>query len=248
MMNQFEIDINCDVGEGVGNEADIFPFISSCNIACGGHAGDKKTMMKIASLAKQHNIKVGSHPSYPDKANFVREVMDISHQDLIQSIKQQLSDFDAILEREDIPLHHIKAHGALYNQTAKDEKLAKVYLDAIEEYKEKAMLYVPFGSVIARMAKERGFRIWFEAFADRNYNADLSLVSRKEENALIEEPVAVSKHILPIIKKGEVMTIDGNKINIQADTLCIHGDTVSALKILTYLSRALPQNQVQLAK
>lgn len=246
-MNKFEIDVNCDVGEGVGNEADIFPFISSCNIACGGHAGDKKTMLKIASLAKKHHLKVGSHPSYPDKANFGREVVDISHQDLIQSIKQQLLDFDSILEQEGIPLHHIKAHGALYNQTAKNGDLATVYLDAIEDYKEKAMLYVPFGSVLARTAKERGFRIWFEAFADRNYNPDLSLVSRKEENALIEEPEAVLKHILPIIKEGEVL-VDGKAIHIQADTLCIHGDTVSALKILTYLSRALPQNQVQLAK
>ncbi|MDF0717335.1 5-oxoprolinase subunit PxpA [Muricauda sp. 334s03] len=247
-MNQFKIDINCDVGEGVGNEADIFPFISSCNIACGGHAGNTKTMLRIASLAKKHNLKVGSHPSYPDKANFGREVMDISHQDLIQSIKQQLSDFDDILKRKGIPLHHIKAHGALYNQTAKDEKLAMVYLDAIEVYKEKAILYVPFDSAVAKIAEERGFKIWFEAFADRNYNADLSLVSRKEENALIEDPEAVLQHILPIIKKGKVFTIDGKASNIQVDTLCIHGDTVSALKILTYLSRALPQNKVQIAK
>jgi len=247
-MNQYKIDINCDVGEGVGNEAEIFPYISSCNIACGGHAGNKKTMLTVASLAKQHNIKVGSHPSYPDKANFGREVMDISHRDLIQSINRQLSDFDEVLKQTGIPLHHIKAHGALYNQTAKDENLATVYLNAIEDYKGKAMLYVPFDSIIARIAEERGFKTWFEAFADRNYSADLSLVSRKEKNALIEEPEAVLQHILPIIKKGKVLTVDGKASNIQADTLCIHGDTVSALKILTYLSRTLPQNQVQLAK
>ncbi|MBO0329767.1 5-oxoprolinase subunit PxpA [[Muricauda] lutisoli] len=247
-MHKFKIDINCDVGEGVGNEADIFPFISSCNIACGGHAGDKKTMLKVASLAKQHNIKVGSHPSYPDKANFGREVMDISDQDLIQSIKRQLLDFDEVLEQEGIPLHHIKAHGALYNQTAKDENLAKVYLDAIKDYKERVLLYVPFNSVITRIAEERGFKIWFEAFADRNYNSDLSLVSRKEENALIEAPEAVLKHILPIIKKNEVFTLNSESRKIQADTLCIHGDTVSALKILMYLSKELPKNQVEIQK
>jgi len=247
-MDTFSIDINCDVGEGVGNEADIFPYISSCNIACGGHAGDKETMLKITSLAKQHTIKVGSHPSYPDKANFGREVMDISNRDLIQSIKQQLSDFDEVLEQQGIHLHHIKAHGALYNKTAKDEDVAKIYLEAINDYKERAILYVPFGSVIAEQAVARGFKVWFEAFADRNYNSDLSLVSRKQENALIEEPEGVLKHILPIIKKGEVLTVDGRLLKIQADTLCIHGDTVSALKILTYLSKQLPQKQVRIQK
>ena len=247
-MNQFKIDINCDVGEGVGNEADIFPYISSCNIACGGHAGDLETMFKVASLAKKHQLKVGAHPSYPDKANFGREVMNISNQALIQSIEQQLTDFDKVLKGEEIPLHHIKAHGALYNQTAKDEDLAAVYLDAIVGYKEKALLYVPFDSVVAKMAKEQGFSVWFEAFADRNYNSDLSLVSRKDENALIEAPEAVLQHILPIIKNGKVWTVEREWRKIQADTLCIHGDTVSALKILMYLSKQLPQNQVHIQK
>nr|WP_321412760.1 5-oxoprolinase subunit PxpA [uncultured Allomuricauda sp.] len=245
-MNQFKIDINCDVGEGVGNEANIFPFISSCNIACGGHAGDKETMFGIASLAKKHQLKVGAHPSYPDKTNFGREVMNISNEALKQSIKQQMADFDKVLEDEEIPLHHIKAHGALYNQTAMNENLSKVYLDAIADYKEKTILYVPFDSIIAKMAEELGFKIWFEAFADRNYNSDLSLVSRKDKNALIEDPEAVLEHILPIIKNGQVWTVEHEWCKIQANTLCIHGDTVSALKILTYLSKQLPQNQVHI--
>ncbi|MHA7832522.1 MAG: 5-oxoprolinase subunit PxpA [Flagellimonas sp.] len=247
-MGQFKIDINCDVGEGVGNEADIFPFISSCNIACGGHAGDQETMLKVAYLAKKHNLKVGSHPSYPDKANFGREVMDISDQNLIQSIRKQLADFDEVLKQEQISLHHIKAHGALYNQTAKDEELAKAYLDAIDDYKDRVLLYVPYNSVVAKLAKERGFKLWFEAFADRNYNSDLSLVSRKDENALIEDPEAVLRHILPIIKNSKVVAVNGESLIIKANTLCIHGDTVSALKILMYLSSALPKNQVEIQK
>ncbi|AEM72275.1 LamB/YcsF family protein [Allomuricauda ruestringensis DSM 13258] len=247
-MKKWKIDINCDVGEGVGNEADIFPYISSCNIACGGHAGNQETMLKVASQAKEHHLKVGSHPSYPDKANFGREVMDISNQDLIQSIRKQLADFDEVLEQKQITLHHIKAHGALYNQTANDKNLAKVYLEAIIDYKDKAILYVPFGSVIAKMAMEKGFKVWFEAFADRNYNSNMSLVSRKQENALIEEPEAVLQHILPIIKKSKVLSVDGESMEIKANTLCIHGDTVSALKILMYLSKELAKNQVQIQK
>lgn len=247
-MIQYTVDINCDVGEGVGNEADIFPYISSCNIACGGHAGDTEMMYRVVSLAKRHRLKVGAHPSYPDKTNFGREVMDISNEDLVQSIQKQLSDFDAVLQQEEVTLHHIKAHGALYNQTAKDKELAKVYLNAIKDYKEKAVLFVPFGSEISMVAQKEGFEVRFEAFADRNYNPDLSLVSRKEPNALIEEPEAVLQHILPIIKKGEVLAMNGEPCRIQADTFCIHGDTVSALKILMYLSKELPRNQVQLAK
>ncbi|USD25184.1 5-oxoprolinase subunit PxpA [Flagellimonas marinaquae] len=245
-MDQFTIDINCDVGEGVGNEADILPFISSCNIACGGHAGDSETMGHVVALAKRHHVKVGSHPSYPDRINFGRKVMHISNHELSKSIKKQLADFDEVLKQQNVSLHHIKAHGALYNQTAKDEDLANVFLSAIDGYKDRAILYVPFDSVIAKIGEERGFKIWFEAFADRNYNRDLSLVSRKENNALIENPEAVLAHILLMIKKQEVLTIEEERHNIQAKTFCVHGDTVSALKILMYLSEKLPQNQVHL--
>ncbi|MCK0159704.1 5-oxoprolinase subunit PxpA [Allomuricauda sp. F6463D] len=247
-MDAFKIDINCDVGEGVENETDIFPYISSCNIACGGHAGDEETMVRVASLARTHGLKIGAHPSYPDKPNFGREVMDISEQDLIHSLRKQLEDFDKILEQENSTLHHIKAHGALYNQTAKDEQLARVYLDAIATYRNDAILYVPFGSVIAKMANERGFRVWYEAFADRNYHSDLTLVSRKKDNAVIEKPEKVLQHILPIIKKNEVISINNESMKIYANTLCIHGDTVSALKILMYLSAELAKNQVQIQK
>lgn len=247
-MDRSKVDINCDVGEGVGNEADIFPYISSCNIACGGHAGDWDTMLKVALLAKKHGLKIGAHPSYPDKANFGREVMDIPSQDLIQSIRKQLADFDKVMRQEDITLHHIKAHGALYNQTAKDGELAKVYLDAIVAYRDNAVLYLPYGSVIANMAKERGFQVWFEAFADRNYNSDMTLVSRKEKNAIVEEPEQVLQHILPIIKNDEVISVKGESLKICAHTLCIHGDTASALKILMYLSKELPKNRVHIQK
>jgi UPF0271 protein len=245
-MKRWTIDINCDVGEGVGNEPEIFPFISSCNIACGGHAGDTATMLQIVQLAKQHKVKIGAHPSYPDRENFGREVMDISEHELHQSIQEQVKTFESVLEREQSELHHIKAHGALYNQTAKDKDLAKIYLDAIQEYKTRSVLYVPFGSVIAQVALQQGFQVWYEAFSDRNYNSDLSLVNRKQDNALIQDPEQVLQHILPIIKEGHVKTTSGKLVKIETKTLCIHGDTPSALKILTYLSQELSKHKVQL--
>ena len=247
-MKEWHIDINCDVGEGIGNEPELFRHISSCNIACGGHAGNLDTMTEVIQLAKRHHIKIGAHPSYPDRLNFGREAMDIPAAELKQSIKDQLSTFCGILKKENIQLHHIKAHGALYNQTAKDADLAKIYLDAIANFKDKTLLYVPFKSVIAKMAIKKGFQLCYEGFADRNYNSDLSLVSRKLSNALIQEPNQVLEHILPIIKEHRVIDITGSSTNIEAETLCVHGDTDSALEILVYLTQELPKHRVRLLK
>ncbi len=245
-MKPFVIDINCDVGEGVGNEPDLFPYISSCNIACGGHAGDEATMRSIAALAQPHQVKIGAHPSYPDKPNFGREVMDISNEALSASIKNQLATFDGILEEINGKLHHIKAHGALYNETAKNEELAQNYLNAISEYRTRAIVYVPYGSVIASLAKAQGFELWFEGFADRNYNPDLSLVSRKSDKALIHRPEEVLNHVLPMICENRVLTISDQLVPIEVQTLCVHGDTSSALEILMYLSTELPNHQVKI--
>ncbi|MBS9464151.1 5-oxoprolinase subunit PxpA [Flagellimonas sp. 389] len=247
-MEGWTIDINCDVGEGIGNEKSLMPLISSCNIACGGHAGDIKSMIKTVKLADSHNVKVGAHPSYPDKTNFGRKVMKISNSELKQSIIDQLAIFNEILQKEDVELHHIKAHGALYNQLAKDSVLAKLYLEAVSEHKNQVYLYVPFKSVIAEIAEENGFRVMYEAFGDRNYNDDLSLVSRKLKTALIQEPETVLEHILPIVKQKKVITLNGEEIKIKVDTICIHGDTPTALEILMYLSTELPSYKVQLQK
>ncbi|MGW9686421.1 5-oxoprolinase subunit PxpA [Flagellimonas sp. 2504JD1-5] len=243
---QRQIDINCDVGEGVGNEAELLPLINSCNIACGGHAGNFTSMRETIRMAKTHNVKIGAHPSYPDKVNFGRQVMSISNEDLKTSIQEQLANFDRALEFESAQLHHIKAHGALYNQVAKDVELAKLYLETIGSYRKSTYLYVPFGSEIAKLAMEKDFKIIYEAFADRNYNPDLSLVSRKLDGALLENPNQVLEHILSMITKGFVRTITGKSVPIQVDTLCVHGDTPSALQILTYLSQQLPNHGIQL--
>ncbi|AWX46268.1 UPF0271 protein [Flagellimonas maritima] len=247
-MKSWTIDINCDVGEGIGNEEALFPFISSCNIACGGHAGDIKSMTEIVRLSKLHKIRVGAHPSYPDKPNFGRKIMKISASELKQSIVDQLNTFSRVIRNEDVPLHHIKAHGALYNQTAKDESLAEIYLEAVSEYNNGVFLYVPFGSKIANIAIKKGLKIKYEAFGDRNYNDDLSLVSRKSKNALIEKPEKVLEHILPIIKEHRLFTIHGKIVQIMADTICVHSDTQTALEILMYLSKELPFKKVQLQK
>jgi len=247
-MDTVNIAINCDVGEGVGNEAELFKYISSCNIACGGHAGDALSMRKIARMAVQHGVRVGAHPSYPDRQNFGRVTMKMPTTALVESIERQMGDFTAILEAERIPLHHIKPHGALYNDLAIDVDLANTFLDAIHAFKHMAYLYVPYGSKIEKQALKQNFSLRYEAFADRNYEVNLSLVSRKKANALITDPETVLQHLLFMVRKGKVRTPEGVEISLKADTFCIHGDTPSALKILMYLSDRLPSYGVSVLK
>lgn len=239
------IDINCDVGEGVGNEKELFPMISSCNIACGGHAGSKETIRWCLELAKEFNVKVGAHPSYPDKENFGRVSMSISDADLIKSIQAQMQLFESVRSKLNTPLHHIKPHGALYNDIAKNEQLSQAFLKSIEAFKDEVYLYVPFNSVVEKVAKKNGYKVRIEAFADRNYNNDLNLVSRKEDNALISNEEEVLKHVLRMAKDNVVKTIKNEDIAMNADTYCIHGDTPSALQILMYITEHLPEYNLQ---
>lgn len=247
-MRKMYIDINCDVGEGIGNESALFPYISSCNIACGGHAGDLDTMSEVVRLAKKFRIKVGAHPSYPDRENFGRKSLKIEKGLLKESIGKQINSLETILKSADMELHHIKAHGALYNDIAGDLNLSKIFLESIQAYKDHVMIYVPYGSVIEEEASKQGYNISREAFGDRNYNDDLSLVSRRSSQALIEDPKKVLDHILSMVKNNEVNTIGGEKKKIKADTFCIHGDTATALQILMYLSDELPKQHIFLKK
>lgn len=247
-MNIYSIDINCDLGEGFNNESLIMPYISSCNIACGAHAGDRETMKLVAGLAKEHRVLVGAHPSYPDKQNFGRSTMQISDGDLIKSVRDQILELEGILEEIHISMAHIKPHGALYNDVARDSRIAGLFIEAINPFKDKKALYVPYGSTIEKLALANGFKITYEAFADRNYNSDLSLVSREHSNALIQDPMDVLKHIIYIVENQQVKTVDGAPIKLLADTYCIHGDAPSTLQILMYLSKELPKYKIFIKK
>ena len=247
-MDVHGIDINCDVGEGIGNEALLLPLISSCNIACGAHAGDERTMRQVVQLAIKNKVKIGAHPGYPDRANFGRKAMDITHAALNESIVSQIHLLARIVHEEKGVLHHIKAHGALYNTIAKNEQLALAFLSTILPYKESVYLYVPYGTPICALASDMGFQIKAEAFADRNYNPDLSLVSRAMDNAVIHQPDMVLTHVLNMVKSNSVRTVENRQIPMKADTYCVHGDTASALEILMYLSQELPKHQVQINK
>jgi UPF0271 protein len=243
-MNQTIVDINADVGEGLNNEAQLMPYLSSCNIACGGHAGNKETMLNVVRIAKDHKVKIGAHPSYPDNHNFGRQIMEISCADLYTSLKQQIRSLMQVLRSEHATLHHVKPHGALYNLAAIDKKTAEVIIEVVKSIALPIYLYVPYRSIIADLAQKEQIKITYEAFADRNYNADLTLVSRTQNNAIITNPDDVFTHVGRMIFEQKVKTISGVEVEIKADTFCVHGDNPEAINLLRKLTQKLQESKV----
>ncbi len=239
-----KVDINCDVGEGIANENLLMSYISSCNIACGGHFGNTETIDKTIALAIKNNVLIGAHPSFPDKENFGRKVLTISLNELQKSIEGQLELFMERLSFFDVRLNHIKPHGALYNLIAVDEDYANLVVKTIKKYSKNMFLYVPYNSVIEKIAIENNVKIKYEAFADRNYNNDLTLVSRTNKEAVITNPNEVFNHILLMIKKGKVKTIFNEEKTIKAETFCVHGDNKNAVSVLKSLSENLKKEGV----
>ena len=242
----YSIDINADVGEGLNVENHLMPFISSCSIACGGHAGDLETMRNVVRLAKKHKVKIGAHPSFPDRENFGRKAVKMESSELAISIKEQILKLSGILEEEKLKMHHVKLHGALYNLAARDENLATLIIKVVKNLGFPVKLYVPYKSVIATMAQQKGLPIVYEAFADRNYDNNLKLVSRTFEKALITEPEKVFNHVFQMIKHNQVTTVSGQTMDIKASTFCIHGDNSNALEIAAYLNKKLTDNGIKI--
>ncbi len=240
------IDINVDVGEGINNESQLMPYISSCNIACGGHAGDDDSMKMVVNLAKQYQVKIGAHPSFPDRENFGRQNIKISCAGLYKSIREQINSLMKILRDENAMLHHIKPHGALYNLAATDKSTATVIIEVMKSISLPIKLYVPYNSVIAELALKENIPIVYEAFADRNYNDDLSLVSRNEKNAIISESEELFNHVFRIIIQRKVKTINGVEVKIIANTFCIHGDNPKAVNLIKDLNERLEQIHISI--
>jgi UPF0271 protein len=217
-------DINCDLGEGIGNEAFIIPYISSANIACGYHAGDVNTMYQTVELAVKHNVSVGAHVSYLDKANFGRTEMNLPGDEVYELVEQQLIILKEITDLFDIPITHVKPHGALYNQSSKDKKLANTIARAVKDFDHRLILLGLSGSHSIQEAELLGLKTANEVFADRSYQDDGSLTPRSLSNAIIEDTAAMIKQVLQMLNEGIVTTVSGKIIPIKAETICIHGD------------------------
>ena len=230
------VKLNADLGEGANIEKLIMPFLSSCSIACGGHTGDVNSMSEAVKIAVEHNVKIGAHPSYPDKDGFGRIPINISNKDLSKSLISQINSLNQILNDFKINLDHIKPHGALYNLSAKNYDLAMLIIEVVTQNYDGVYLYVPSGSLIEKLALENNVKIKKEVFLDRNYNSDNSLVSRDNENAIIKSSKLMFDRIENLTKNGFLLSVSGKKINLQADTFCIHGDSPNIVDYLNGLN------------
>ncbi|MDT0678373.1 5-oxoprolinase subunit PxpA [Autumnicola musiva] len=240
-----EIHINCDLGEGGDFDAELMPLISACNIACGGHAGNSVSISRTIDLAIANNVEIGAHPSYPDKENFGRKSLKLPDEDLIASIIEQVKLVKKIAEEKGGKISHVKPHGALYNDAAKNKKTAEIVLDSLRQIEGDFTLYAPYNSIISRLAKPE-IKVVFEAFADRNYNADLSLVYRSKPNAIIHQEEAVFKHVFQMFSEGKIRNGNESEINIKADTFCLHSDTKNSVQILSFLNKNLLDRNVKI--
>jgi 5-oxoprolinase (ATP-hydrolysing) subunit A len=224
------IDINCDMGEGMGNEEQLMPFINSANIACGYHAGNAATMQQVIRLCMQYNVHIGAHPSFLDKENFGRTPMHLSPEEIYTIVTAQLNNINTIAKKCGAKIHHVKPHGALYNMAAKNTTIAKAIAQAVKDVDASLIYYGLSGSVMIDEAKKIGLQTANEVFADRTYQSDGSLTPRTQPNALIGNADEVIKQVVKFIKENKVTAATGEDIFIKADTICIHGDGEHAVE------------------
>ncbi len=222
------IDLNCDMGEGMPNDAAIMPYISSANIACGYHAGDEETICRTIELCLKYNVAIGAHPGFDDKPNFGRVPVHLSAEEIYQLMWNQLVTINDICKEKKTRLHHVKPHGALYNMAASDIQISAEIARALLDFNPKLILYGLSGSILIDVANAAGLKTANEVFADRTYQANGSLTPRTHEHALIDKVEKGIEQVMQMITTNSVKTITGQVIPIKADTICIHGDGIQA--------------------
>lgn len=218
------------MGEGLENEAQLIPFISAANIACGYHAGNEETMRQVIKLCLENNVHIGAHPSFDDRENFGRTAIQLPVEEIYNLITAQLEIINTTAIEYGAKLHHVKAHGALYNMAAKDKAIAKAIAQAVKDFDDSLIYYGLSGSVMIEEAAKLGLITANEVFADRTYQYDGSLTPRSQKNALIDDSNELIKQVTKFIKENKVTTVTGEDIFLKADTICIHGDGANAVE------------------
>ena len=235
------IDLNSDVGEGAGHDAEVMPFITSANIACGAHAGDERTMRETIALALRHGVAIGAHPGYRDPANFGRLPMTLDPLALIEEVAGQIRMLREIATATGASLRHVKAHGAMYNQAERDEAIARTVATGIFDDARNGdlVVFAPPGSAMLAAAEAMDLRVAREGFVDRAYEPDGTLRSRRLSGAVHTDPAAAAAQAVSIALDGRVRAFDGSLIPLEVDTLCLHGDTPGAPAIAAAVRQAL---------
>ena len=244
-----QVDLNADMGEGfgiyrVGEDEALLQYVTSANIACGFHAGDPSVIRRTVQLCLQRGVAVGAHPGLPDLVGFGRREMAISPEEVGDLVLYQVGALKWVTEAEGGRLHHVKPHGALYNMAVKRKELAEAIVGAIRLLDPKLMLYAPPGSCLAVEAERAGIRCAFEAFADRSYRADGTLVPRGEPGAVIQNTEQAVAQAMSIVRHGRVNVQEGTQIPLRGDTICIHGDGENALELARALRTAFERDGV----
>ncbi|MGI9544869.1 MAG: 5-oxoprolinase subunit PxpA [Cyclobacteriaceae bacterium] len=248
-MDNHKIDINCDLGESfghfkVGQDEAVFPFITSCNIACGFHGGDPLHMEKTISRALKHNVRIGAHPSYPDLAGFGRRKMKLPAEELKAILKYQIAALIGMTESLGGKVAYVKPHGALYNTAADYESEAKAIVEAIAEMSHGLALLGMAGSKMESAAMDRRVPFFAEAFADRKYNEEGRLLSRSLPGSVIVNSKEAAKQVISLVLDREVHTLNDVSVSVKANSICVHGDNVHALAILKEIDKALAEHNI----
>lgn len=238
------IDLNCDMGEAFGNypmpnDAVLFDFITSANIACGFHAGDPEVMQHTVFMAIKKGVAIGAHPGLPDLQGFGRREMKISANEAYQMTLYQIGALSGFVKAAQGKLHHVKAHGALYNMAAKDAALAKAIVEAAHDFDPNLILYALAGSEMIAAAEKTGIKTASEVFADRTYQNDGSLTPRSQANALITNEQQAIEQVMLMVKQQHVISTDKRSIPLKAETLCLHGDGTHAVEFAKLIHNQL---------
>jgi 5-oxoprolinase (ATP-hydrolysing) subunit A len=249
-MSDQRIDLNCDMGESfgaytIGHDEEVMPFITSANVACGLHAGDPTVIRETIRLAKRHGVAVGAHPGFPDLAGFGRRELKMTPREVEDSLVYQIAAVSGIAAAEGVRLQHVKAHGALYNMAVKDAELAAAIARAIAAVDRSLLMLGLPGSELLRAAGAQGLTAVGEAFADRAYEPDGQLVSRRKPGAVIHDPEAVVARVVRLAKDGVVTAVDGSTVALDARTICTHGDTPGAHELVKRIRAGLERAGVQ---
>jgi UPF0271 protein len=247
-----KIDLNCDMGElpeaiADGTQEALMPSFTSVNIACGGHAGDERTMKTTIEQALRWRLAIGAHPGYPDRVNFGRLEMKIPAEAVVEAVFEQVGALAHVAAACGAHLVHVKPHGALYNHAVRNRELAEAIAQGVAQWSRDVVLVGLAGSPMLDVFRKAGFTVAAEAFADRRYEPDGTLRSRKFEDALIRNPEEAAWQALSISERGLVIASDGSEVSVDAQTICIHGDTPGAVKIAETVARTLREAGVELS-
>lgn len=239
-----KIDLNADLGEGGQADAELMTLVSSVNIACGFHAGDAQTMLESVCNAIKHGVAIGAHPSFPDRENFGRTAMVLPPETVYAQTLYQTGALDAIVRAQHGVLRHVKPHGMLYNMAAQDPALADAIARAVRDHNPQLILVGLAGSELIRAGQRLGLVTRQEVFADRGYQQDGSLVPRGQPGALITDDTQALAQTLDMVRTGRVKTINGTQTNVQAETVCLHGDGEHALLFARRLRAAFAEQGI----